>query len=110
MVAKLKEFVHNLRSAHAALSPWEGQNALDAAVLAYNSIAVLRQQVKPTHRIHGIFMGKDWAPNGTYHRSMPSSIIRRNQLYLQLFPTMLKCSMDRLYFSEVPTDTPPGGS
>ncbi|KAI6014998.1 hypothetical protein F5J12DRAFT_512954 [Pisolithus orientalis] len=50
-------------TAHAGLSPWEGQNALDAAVLAYTSIGLLRQQTKPTHRIHGIFQGKDWAPN-----------------------------------------------
>ncbi|KAI0672431.1 hypothetical protein C8Q78DRAFT_971806 [Trametes maxima] len=50
-------------SAHAALSPWEGQNALDAAVLAYTNISVLRQQLKPTHRVHGIFEGKDWTPN-----------------------------------------------
>ena len=50
--------------AHAALSPWEGQNALDAAVSAYNSLALLRQQLKPSYRLHGIFEGKDWAPNG----------------------------------------------
>jgi amidohydrolase len=50
-------------TAHAALSPWEGQNALDAAVLAYNNVSLLRQQVKPAHRIHGIFQGKDWTPN-----------------------------------------------
>ncbi|KAI0088228.1 aminoacylase 1-like protein 2 [Irpex rosettiformis] len=50
-------------TAHAALAPWEGQNALDAAVSAYTNIALLRQQVKPSHRIHGIFEGKDWAPN-----------------------------------------------
>jgi amidohydrolase len=50
-------------TAHAALSPWEGQNALDAAVLAYNNVSLLRQQVKPSHRIHGIFQGKDWTPN-----------------------------------------------
>ncbi|TBU59837.1 aminoacylase 1-like protein 2 [Dichomitus squalens] len=50
-------------TAHAALSPWEGQNALDAAVLAYTNISVLRQQLKPSHRVHGIFEGKDWAPN-----------------------------------------------
>lgn len=53
-----------MNRAHAALAPWEGQNALDAAVTAYTSIAMLRQQVKPTHRLHGIFEGKDWAPNG----------------------------------------------
>jgi amidohydrolase len=50
-------------TAHAALSPWEGQNALDAAVLAYTNVSLLRQQVKPSHRIHGIFEGKDWTPN-----------------------------------------------
>ncbi|KAJ3512344.1 hypothetical protein NLJ89_g3574 [Agrocybe chaxingu] len=49
--------------AHAALSPWEGKNALDAAVLGYNNISALRQQLRPTHRVHGIFEGKDWAPN-----------------------------------------------
>ncbi|KAA1474385.1 hypothetical protein DENSPDRAFT_840957 [Dentipellis sp. KUC8613] len=49
--------------AHAALSPWEGTNALDASVAAYNNIGLLRQQLKPTHRVHGIFEGKDMAPN-----------------------------------------------
>lgn len=53
-------------SAHAALSPWEGKNALDAAVLGYNNISALRQQLKPTCRVHGIFEGKDWAPNSTH--------------------------------------------
>ncbi|KAF8888869.1 hypothetical protein BD779DRAFT_1672177 [Infundibulicybe gibba] len=50
-------------TAHAALSPWEGRNALDAAVLGYNNISALRQQLRPTHRVHGIIEGKDWAPN-----------------------------------------------
>ncbi|KAF9523771.1 hypothetical protein CPB83DRAFT_862255 [Crepidotus variabilis] len=50
-------------TAHAALSPWEGKNALDAAVLGYNNISALRQQLKPTCRVHGIFEGRDWAPN-----------------------------------------------
>ena len=52
-----------LYSAHAALSPWEGKNSLDAAVLAYNNISALRQQLHPTHRVHGIIEGKDWAVN-----------------------------------------------
>ncbi|KAF7970951.1 hypothetical protein HWV62_22531 [Athelia sp. TMB] len=51
------------RTAHAAAAPWEGQNALDAAFLAYSSISVLRQQIKPDHRIHGIVEGKNWEPN-----------------------------------------------
>jgi amidohydrolase len=33
---------------------WEGKNALDAAVLAYNSVSLLRQQIKPECRVHGI--------------------------------------------------------
>jgi hypothetical protein len=52
------------RRAHAALSPWQGQNALDAAVAGYTNVALLRQQVKPSHRIHGVFGGRDWAANG----------------------------------------------
>jgi amidohydrolase len=51
------------QTAHAAAAPWEGINALDAAFLAYSSISVLRQQIKPDHRVHGIVEGKDWAPN-----------------------------------------------
>ena len=41
------------RNAHAAAAPWEGRNALDALVLAYQAIALLRQQSKPDVRIHG---------------------------------------------------------
>jgi amidohydrolase len=35
------------RAAHAANSPWLGINALDALVVAYNAISVLRQQTRP---------------------------------------------------------------
>jgi amidohydrolase len=63
-------------SAHAGLSPWEGTNALDAAVLAYNNISVLRQQIKPTHRIHGIFHGTEWAPNIVPDNSSMNWLIR----------------------------------
>lgn len=40
-------------SAHAAANPWEGVNALDALVSAYNNISMLRQQIGPDERIHG---------------------------------------------------------
>ncbi len=42
------------KASHAAAFPWEGINALDAAVVAYNSISVLRQQMKPSWRVHGV--------------------------------------------------------
>lgn len=35
------------RAAHAANSPWRGINALDALVIAYNGVSVLRQQMRP---------------------------------------------------------------
>ena len=50
-------------AAHAAAFPWEGINALDAAVMAYNSTSVLRQQMKPTWRVHGIITEGGVKPN-----------------------------------------------
>lgn len=44
------------KAAHAGQSPWDGVNALDAAVGAYVNISMLRQQLKPTWRVHGIFI------------------------------------------------------
>lgn len=41
------------KASHASAYPWEGVNALDAAVLAYNNLSVLRQQLKPDWRLHG---------------------------------------------------------
>lgn len=40
------------KSAHAGATPWDGQNALDAFVSAYNNVAMLRQQIRPLERIH----------------------------------------------------------
>ncbi len=43
-------------AAHAAAAPWDGINALDAAVLGYQAIAALRQHIRPDERIHGVFL------------------------------------------------------
>jgi amidohydrolase len=51
------------RAAHAAAFPWEGRNALDAAVLGYMNVAALRQHIEPTERIHGIFTKAGDRPN-----------------------------------------------
>uniref|UniRef100_A0A670YJU4 Peptidase M20 domain-containing protein 2 n=1 Tax=Pseudonaja textilis TaxID=8673 RepID=A0A670YJU4_PSETE len=51
------------KSSHAAAYPWEGLNALDAAVLAYNNLSLLRQQMKPTWRVHGIIKNGGVKPN-----------------------------------------------
>ena len=41
------------KAAHASAFPWDGVNALDAAVLCYQNVSCMRQQLKPTWRIHG---------------------------------------------------------
>lgn len=51
------------KNAHAGAAPWEGINALDALVTAYNAISVLRQQIRPTDRIHGVFTKAGEKPN-----------------------------------------------
>ncbi|KAL1414888.1 hypothetical protein MTO96_007145 [Rhipicephalus appendiculatus] len=51
------------KSAHAGATPWEGLNALDAAVAAYVNVSVLRQQLKPTARIHGVITEGGKCPN-----------------------------------------------
>lgn len=51
------------KASHAAAYPWEGVNALDAAVLAYNNLSVLRQQLKPEWRLHGVITHGGERPN-----------------------------------------------
>uniref|UniRef100_A0A3B4T6C6 Peptidase M20 domain-containing protein 2 n=1 Tax=Seriola dumerili TaxID=41447 RepID=A0A3B4T6C6_SERDU len=41
----------------------KGINALDAAVLCYNNLSVLRQQMKPDWRVHGIIKHNGVKPN-----------------------------------------------
>ena len=40
------------KSAHAAASPWLGRSALDALVLFDHAMALMREHIKPTARIH----------------------------------------------------------
>jgi amidohydrolase len=51
------------KDAHAAASPWEGRNALDAFVHAYNGVSMLRQHMYPTDKIHCIITHGGDAPN-----------------------------------------------
>ncbi|XP_045198069.2 xaa-Arg dipeptidase-like [Mercenaria mercenaria] len=51
------------KAAHASSYPWEGLNALDAAVACYNNISNLRQQMKPNWRVHGVIKNGGAQPN-----------------------------------------------
>ncbi|KAL5362993.1 hypothetical protein BJX96DRAFT_177677 [Aspergillus floccosus] len=67
------------KPAHAAAAPWEGVNALDAVVAAYVNIALLRQQILPQEKIHGVIThGGDrpnvipWSTSVDYYIRSPS--------------------------------------
>ena len=51
------------RASHASADPWEGVNALDAVIQMYNAVSMLRQQVRPDCRIHGIITNGGAAAN-----------------------------------------------
>ena len=51
------------KAAHAAADPWDGINALDAVIQTFNNVSMLRQQVRPDARIHGIITSGGAAPN-----------------------------------------------
>jgi amidohydrolase len=51
------------KASHAAASPQKGINALDALINGYQSIAALRQHIRPDERIHGIITDGGQAPN-----------------------------------------------
>lgn len=51
------------RTAHASAAPYEGINAQDALVLAYNAIGLLRQQTQRTDQVHGIITSGGYSIN-----------------------------------------------
>lgn len=64
------------KASHAAASPEEGVNALDAVQLMYAGINALRQHVKPDVRIHGIVTEGGRAANVVPDRATASFYIR----------------------------------
>ncbi len=56
-------FTYHGRASHAAAYPEHGVNALDAVLLLFQAIGMLRQQLKDTVRIHGIITDGGKAPN-----------------------------------------------
>jgi amidohydrolase len=51
------------KAAHASADPWEGVNALDAVIQTFNNVSMLRQQIRPESRIHGIVTNGGAAAN-----------------------------------------------
>lgn len=51
------------KNAHAAAAPFEGVNALDAAINTFNNVNSLRQQIRPEARVHGVIKNGGEAAN-----------------------------------------------
>ncbi len=72
------------RAAHASGDPEKGINALDAFVLAYNGISLLRQQMKDGARLHGFLKEGGTAPNIIPERTSGEFLVRaRDQAYME---------------------------
>jgi len=80
-------------AAHAAAAPEQGRNALDAAVLAYQNVAALRQHIAGHERIHGIFTAGGDKPNIVPHRASQSWYVRSGTRasLVDLEPRFLAC-------------------
>jgi amidohydrolase len=63
LVAHGLDFSFHGHPAHAAANPHEGINALDAIIVMFSSIGLLRQQVRSDARIHGVITHGGTAPN-----------------------------------------------
>jgi len=81
------------KAAHAAARPEAGINALDAMVIAYNSVSALRQHIRSSARIHGIITDGGQATNVVPEHTAASFLVRaEDDEYLdQLRPRVLAC-------------------
>lgn len=76
------------KAAHAAASPQEGINALDALILSFNGINSLRQHINERARIHGIITRGGDAPNVVPDRTAGSFLVRAaDDTYLEELKT-----------------------
>lgn len=67
------------RAAHAAARPEAGLNALDAMLIAFTSVGLLRQQVRDSARIHGIITDGGQAVNVIPHHTACKFLVRTEE-------------------------------
>ncbi|HVX45900.1 MAG TPA: M20 family metallopeptidase [Mycobacteriales bacterium] len=63
-------------AAHASAQPYMGRNALDAAALCYQGVAMLRQHIPPSDRLHGVIVDGGQVPNVVPERAMSRWYLR----------------------------------
>ncbi|XP_065281553.1 xaa-Arg dipeptidase-like isoform X2 [Dermacentor albipictus] len=64
------------KAAHSSGAPWDGINAVDAAVMCYNGLSYLRQHIKPNCRVGAIFTDGGAAVNIIPERSAMDILYR----------------------------------
>ncbi|MGW6458064.1 amidohydrolase [Streptomyces sp. NPDC055078] len=81
------------QAAHAAAYPEQGVNANDAFVLAQVAIGLLRQQLPPSVRVHGIMTRGGEAPNAIPQTTEGRWYIRADTLaeLAEIEPKVLRC-------------------
>jgi amidohydrolase len=67
-------------TAHAAADPWNGRNALDAAVIFYNSLGLLRQQLPTGFFIHCIIIEGGTVLNVIPDKAVVEVMLRSTEL------------------------------
>lgn len=83
------------RAAHAAVSPEDGVNALDAATLTLTAIGLLRQQLPADARVHAIVIDGGQAPNIIPERAALRIYVRSPDtrfLRDRLLPSVQNCA------------------
>jgi amidohydrolase len=88
------QFEYSGKSAHAAASPDDGINALDAVIQLFNGINALRQQTRSDTRIHGIITEGGKAPNIIPDRAVARFYVRsRTRAYTdELTHKVIRCA------------------
>lgn len=67
------------RSTHAAVSPWDGVNAADAAMLFFAGVNAFRQHVRPDARLHGYIKEAGVKPNMIPAHASVDFMVRANR-------------------------------
>jgi amidohydrolase len=82
------------KAAHASADPWAGLNALDACVQTYTAVSMLRQQVRPDCRIHGIITDGGAAANIIPERAAATFYVRAPRIdqMWELYRRVVACA------------------
>lgn len=81
------------KAAHAAAYPEHGRNAADAFTIAQVALGLLRQQLPPTVRVHGVVTSGGEAPNAIPERTRGRWYVRAESLaeLNELEPKVWRC-------------------